>query len=132
MKDFKTKENVKPGPGSVCGGLWITGLQDKLVRTMAAMISSISTDSGLRKLDGEETNPFSFGLDTSDAKLLPAASLTCSELLPFLPRRQRARKTQHCEREQPGLLLCSCDGSSPPGHIFGLAPSERGKSLVSL
>lgn len=40
-----------PGPGSVCGGLWTTGLQDRLVRTMAAMISSISTDSGLRKLE---------------------------------------------------------------------------------
>lgn len=41
---------VWPGPGSVCGGFCTTGLQDKLVRTMAAIISSISTDSGLRKL----------------------------------------------------------------------------------
>lgn len=41
----------RPGPGSACGGLWTTGLQDRLVSTMAAMISSISTDSGLRKLD---------------------------------------------------------------------------------
>lgn len=40
----------RPGPGSACGGLWTEGLQDRLVRTMAAMISSISTDSGLRKL----------------------------------------------------------------------------------
>lgn len=41
----------RPGPGSFFGGLWTPGLQDRLVRTMAAIISSISTDSGLRKLD---------------------------------------------------------------------------------
>lgn len=42
----------RPGLGSlVWGRLCTTGLQDRLVRTMAAMISSISTDSGLRKLN---------------------------------------------------------------------------------
>lgn len=44
------KKEIRPGLGSVCEGLCTTGLQDKLVRTIAAMISSISTDSGLRKL----------------------------------------------------------------------------------
>lgn len=34
----------------------MTGLQDRLVSTMAAMISSISTDSGLRKLDVTQTS----------------------------------------------------------------------------
>lgn len=48
--DAKKGRWDRPGPGSACGGLWTTGLQDRLVSTMAAMISSISTDSGLRKL----------------------------------------------------------------------------------
>lgn len=48
----------RPGPGSACGGLWTTGLQDRLVSTMAAMISSISTDSGLRKLGTTQRNTF--------------------------------------------------------------------------
>lgn len=42
-----SKGNDLPGRGSLCGGLWTTGLQDRLVRTIAAIISSISTDSGL-------------------------------------------------------------------------------------
>lgn len=102
---------------------------------MAAMISSISTDSGLLKLDEGQSNTFSFGSNVSNAKLVPGAGLTCSELPQLLPRCQSAQKTRHCGREPlgcPGLLLCSCDESSLPGHIFGSAPSEGGRDLVSL
>lgn len=63
-----------PGPGSACGGLWTTGLQDRLVSTMAAMISSISTDSGLRKLDTTQRN----ALKNQAKHPLPQAGVSCS------------------------------------------------------
>lgn len=137
-----------PGPVSVCGGLWTTGLQDRLVRTMAAMISSISTDSGLRKL---ETTTISLSVvmkSTHAYSLTCNISLTCVGALQELIRFSAPMREPKFAGERPGfsslapppsaggLMSCSCGRYSPrilsePGHSLVYTPTEGGDEIMS-